>query len=204
MFRLESDFTDYYDSVINPDSKLVYKRKRLTFNTRVDELLYLRNNGIKTVQFGPLGKFPSSVKKLIVYTNPSLHNFKGKHIYTYDEVASQYTNYMVAEFLEPCNGYTVKYLQIGERRFRLMFFNPNFEDTLTEGKLITFDELPRQYNYAIGLPIYSIDYVSNGTEMVAVDFNEVQQLNTIGIDKIIKPEDVAAEVYKSLLAYNKA
>lgn len=204
LFRLESDFKDYYDSYAVNDTEIVYKRFRNGGLGRGEGLEYLRQNGIKTVQFGPFSKFNRNTKSFVVYTNPSLHNFLGKHIYTYNEVAGQYSNCVVSEFLEIYGGYTVKYLQVGERRFRIMFFNPEFKTKLIEGSVITVEELPRQYNHAIGLPIYSIDYISNGIEMVAVDFNTVQQLGSIGMEKLISAEDVATEVKKSIIAYNKA
>ena len=206
MFRLETDFKDYYDHCFDKEGSSVYRRFiEAGRMDRVDALNFLSTHGIKTVNFGPFRKFAGEPnRKFVVYTNPSLHDFRGKHIYTFNEVQSQYQNYLVSEFLEEFNGYTVKYLQVGERRFRMMFYNANFKDELKEGVCVAFEELPRQYNYAIGLPIYSIDYISNSSEMVAVDFNEVQRLNTIGIDKVMSPEDVATEVKNALIAYNKA
>lgn len=204
MFNLASDFTDFYDDCCDSNSVIVYNRFRNQGMSRGEALNYLKNNGIKTVNFGPFTKFGSSTDKLVVYTNPSLHNFAGKQIHTFNEVALQYTNYMMAEFLEVYGGYTVKYLQIGERRFRMMFFNPEYKNKLIEGSMVAVEELPKQYNYAIGLPIYSIDYISNGVEMVAIDFNEVQQLDKIGVNNLITAENVAMEVRNALITYNKA
>lgn len=204
LFRLESDFEDYYDCCQIDSSPLIYRRFNSERHDRSEALSFLKNNGIKTVNFGPFRNFGKNIKNFVVYTNPSLHNFLGKHIYSYNEVQSQYRNYLVSEFLDNYGGYTVKYLQIGERRFRLMFFNPDYKTKLIEGSMVAIEELPRQYNYAIGLPIYSIDYISNGVEMVAIDFNEVQRLNTIGINNLISAEDVATEVKNALIAYNKA
>lgn len=204
LFRLNSDFTDYYDECLDTNSTIVYNRFRNQGMSRGEALNYLRNNGIKTVKFGAFTNFGTDTSKFVVYTNPSLHNFSGKRIQTFDEVAIQYANYMVSEFLDKYGGYTVKYLQVGERRFRIMFFNPEYREKLIEGSMVAIEELPKQYNYAIGLPIYSIDYISNGAEMVAIDFNEVQRLDTIGINNLISAENVAMEVRNALIAYNKA
>lgn len=204
MFRLDTDFKDYYDALTDCESNIVYRRKREIFRNRGEELLYLKNNGIKTVDFGPFRRLSNYGNKFIVYTNPALHEFMGKHIYTSEDIANCYSNCAVSEFLEASNGYTIKYLQVGERRFRMMFHNPEYMTRLHEGKLVALEELPRQFNYAIGLPIYSIDYMSNGTEMVAIDFNEVQRLDKIGIDKVMTADEVVLEVKKALLAYNKA
>ena len=202
LFRLESDFDDFYDDISDDNSKIVYYRIRENIS-RVDDLNFLKSLGIKTVNFGPFKKFGQDTKQFVVYTNQFLHDSLGKHIYTFDEVSIQYNTSLLAEFIENTQGYTIKYLQIGERRFRLVFYNPDFLHTLNEGQLIAFDELPKQYNYAIGLPIYSIDYVSTSSEMVAIDFNRVQKLDKIGVDKYIAAEDVATEVKNALIAYNK-
>lgn len=204
MIRLETDFNDYYDTECNQNSNIVYVRLQADKKSRGEELNELRRFGIKTIQFGPLSKFSPLVnKKLVVYTNPMLHNFEGKRIVGFDEAASQYGNCLMAEFLDKSGGYTIKYLQIGQRRFNLMFYNPDYMDKLVEGSLVKIEELPKQYNYAIGVPIFSIDYISNGVEMIAVDFNTTQSLISIGLDKVIPASDVAREIRDALVVYNK-
>ncbi len=204
MISIQSDFKDYYDYLSNPDSTIVYKRFNKVNSTRAEDLNFLRSKGIKTIKCGSIKKVLSpSSQKYVVYTDPTSHKFEGKHIYTTLDVLNQYSNCIISEFMEIYGGYTVKYLQIGERRFRIMFFNPDYKEKLVEGNMVAIEELPRQYNYALGLPIYSIDYISNGLEMIAVDFNRTQSLQSIGIDKKIKAEDVAMEVENALIAYNK-
>lgn len=205
MIKLNSDFTDFYDGLCSLDNGILYNRIRNTDRSRAEDLMILKSNGIKTVKFGTIhkiGRTPSN--KLVVYTNPSQHDFMGKHIYSINDVICNYSNNIVSEFIENYCGYTAKYLQIGKRRFRLMFFNKKYKDELVEGDLVAVEKLPEQYNYSFGLPIYSIDYISNGLEMLAVDFNTVQCLSSIGMDKIIKAEDVVKEIEMALLAYNKA
>lgn len=204
VIKVESDFSDYYDELSSDNTTIVYKRFKSQSMSRAEALTYLKNNGINTVKYGPFIKFTGETKKFVVYTNQASHDFKGKLICTFDKVASEYSNYLVSEFLSSSNGLTIKYLQIGERRFRMMFSNPEFEETLKEGSLVQFDELPKGYNHAIGLPIYSIDYISNGLEMLAIDFNQVQNLQKIGIDKIITADEVITQVENALIAYNKA
>lgn len=203
MIRLESDFSDYYDYTCSDTGSILYRRYRNTGMSRGEELNQLKKLGIRTIGFGPISNFsPLINNKLVVYTNPTLHNFDGKMVVDYRDAASQYTNYLMAEFLEKSGGYTVKYLQVGERRFQIMFHNPNYKDRLVEGSPVKVEELPKQYNRAIGLPIFSIDYISDGAEMIAVDFNTVQSLQSIGFDKVIPAAEVAREVECALVAYN--
>lgn len=204
MIRLETDFKDYYDDACDPNSSIVYKRLRNSGLSRGEELNLLKRFNIKTVRFGPLSLFsPFTDQRLVVYTNPMLHDYKGKQIVTYNDAVTQYNNYLMAEFLEESVGYTVKYVQVGQRRFNIMFANPDYKEKLIEGNLVKLEELPSQYNYAIGVPIFSIDYISNGVEMIAVDFNTVQSLQSIGLDKVIPASEVALEIRNALVAYNK-
>lgn len=204
MINIKSDFRDYYDDLSNAESNIVYERYRQTGKTRAEDLKFLRDKGIQTIACGTVSQIiRPSMKKLVVYTSPTSHQSSGKHIYSLNDVLNQYSNCVVSEFLENYGGYTVKYLQIGERRFRLMFLNPNYREQLIEGNMVAIEELQRQYNYAFGLPIYSIDYISNGCEMLAIDFNSTQCLKSIGMDKILKASDVVTEVKNALIAYNK-
>jgi hypothetical protein len=199
-----SDFHDYYDELCT-GGELQYTRIRNNGKYRSEELKFLKDIGIKTVDFGPLRMFNPNIKKLVVYTDPKRHNFQGKEICSYMDAISRHGNCLVSEFIEKYNGYTVKYLQIGERRFRMMFLNREFPTKLIEGELVRIEELTREYNYGLRLPIYSIDYISNGNnEMLAVDFNTVQQLDKIGMDKYIKEDEVVRLIHDSLIAYNKA
>lgn len=201
LFKLESDFTDYYDYLCDDTSSVVYHRDRKNIS-RIDDLNFLKSLGIKTVKIGPFKQFDPSFEKLVVYTDPYLHDCLGKHIYTFDDVSLQYRANLVAEFIQGSNGYTFKYLQIGERRFKITLYNPDYQTVLSEGRLVNFEELPKQYNYSIGLPIYSIDYVPTNFGMIAVDFNRVQSLIKIDIDKYLSAEEVLVEIKKALLTYN--
>lgn len=202
MLKLNTDFEDFYDAELSSLSGIEYNRFKGSTVSRGEELNWLNRIGIKTVKFGAASSFIPATKQVVVYTNPFLHDFKGKSIYNFDEYRG--SNYLIAEFLADSLGYTVKYLQVGERRFKLMLYNKDFRTKLSEGVLVSCEELPKQYNYSMGIPIYSIDYVSNGHEMLAVDFNRVQNLKKLGMENVMKASEVALEVRKALIEYNKA
>jgi len=59
-----------------------------------------------------------------------------------------------------------------------------------------------RFNRAIGLPIYSIDYVCDDClNMIATDFNNTECLAMYGIENYISREEVTQEIYKSLTEY---
>ena len=52
--------------------------------------------------------------------------------------------------------------------------------------------------------IYSIDYIQYNNEMLATDFNEVQNLHNIGFERFMTAEQIINEIRDSILIYNKA
>lgn len=199
---IKSDFTDYYDRLQDSNSVLTYNRYLSESKQRGTALKYVRSLGIKTIELKPVNKFLSLDGKILVYTNPKLHNGEGKKILTVDEALQSYSNCIASKFYEDIE-LTVKFLQVGKRRFTLYFRKDNPYD-LSCGKLVSINESTSDYNRLIGLPIFSIDYIQRHGEMIATDFNEVENIMRLGIDKIISAEDIIKEIKNSLIIYNKA
>jgi len=202
MCKLNSDFKDYYDAAFKKESQICYNRFKSTGRGRAEALTYLKSLGIPTIKFGAFSSFDYKTPEFVVYTNPKLHDGLGKYVYSFYDVATQYRNYLVAEHAQGTQGYTLKYLQIGERRFKLTLHNPNYKNVLSEGKVVGITELEKGYNFNIRLPIYSIDYVVKDRMPIAIDFNEVQELSRLGMDTILSAEEVVNEVKKALIAYS--
>ena len=55
----------------------------------------------------------------------------------------------------------------------------------------------------MGLPIFSIDYIDTAYGMLAVDFNTVQDLQSLNMYTILQPHEVINEVFNALVKYNK-
>lgn len=199
---IKSDFTDYYDVLNNTGSNLVYNRYISECKQRGAALKFLRNIGVKTVELKQVNKFFREDGNIVVYTDPRAHNGLGKKIMTVDEANQAYTNYIASHYYDKTDGLTLKYLQIGRRRFTLYYKKDN-PLSLELGNLIDIKESQPYYNRLIGLPIFSIDYIPDGNEMVATDFNEVQNLSSIGADKLLSSEEIIIEIIDALVAYNK-
>jgi hypothetical protein len=65
------------------------------------------------------------------------------------------------------------------------------------------DEIQPDYNYLLGLPIYSIDYISTPYGLLATDLNTTQDLSSLGVQNIIQPYDIIKEIYNALIKYGK-
>lgn len=198
---IKSDFTDYYDNLQDSNSILTYNRYLSECKQRGTALKYVRSLGLKTLEIKPVNKYISLDGNILVYTNPKLHNGEGKKIMTVDEAIQSYNNCIASKFYENATN-TVKFLQIGKRRFTLYFEKDNPFD-LSNGKLVDIRESISEYNRLIGLPILSIDYIDVNGEMIATDFNEVENLEKLGLQEFLRPEDIIKEIKDSLIVYNK-
>ena len=198
---IKSDFTDFYDALSNDNSIITYNRYLSKCKQRGSALKYLRSLGIKTIDIKQVTQFFRGDGPIVVYKDPMGHGGNGKAIMTVDEAMQSYSNCVASKYYNT-DGFTIKYLQIGRRRFSLCFKKSTTE-TLDIGTLVDIKEIAPEYNRLIGLPIFSIDYISNGREMIATDFNEVENLHKLGMDRYISASDVITEIVNALTVYNK-
>ena len=109
-----------------------------------------------------------------------------------------FPNCAAVPFYEESDGITLKMLQIGSRRFRLMLKNTNLY-LLREGSLIDIQEIKSSISYSVGLPLYSIDYIQTREGLLAIDFNYVQRLDTLGIQHYLTAEETYSEIRDALI-----
>lgn len=197
--KIESDFTDYYDCISDSSAASIYKRQRSKIS-RGQALKYLRSIGINTIQLKAAREFDAGCKKLVVYTDQLMHGGKGKIVVDVEEARNFYPNQLASQYYMDNLGVSIKYLQIGSLRYRLTMKLSNSIE-LSSNEVIGVEKLQSSLNFLIGKPIFSIDYISNGREMIATDFNDVERLEGIGLNQFIAPEIVVAEIKQSLRAY---
>ena len=201
---INSDFTDYYDkaaSNVQDENSVLYNRIMQNVPGKVEELRTIGKMGNKTIQILPINRMSPTINKVIVYTDIKGHRGNGKTIMSLSEANMMYPNKLGTEYFSNYSGYTFKVLTVGKRRFKCILKNI---DNLIESETISIEELPSGYNYQIALPIYSIDYIQdNSNQMVIADFNTIQRLDYLGLEKFMSAEEVLDEIYKALIAYNK-
>jgi hypothetical protein len=197
--NITSDFKDYYD-LESADALVTYTRMLSDSKQRGIDLRYLRSIGVKTIEIKQVNQFVNDGGKLVVYTDPNKHGGKGKKILSVDEARQSYSNYIASKLYNVTT--TLKYLQVGKRRFKILFERDTFE-SLDAGKIVSVTELSNEYNRIIGLPIFSIDYIHDGIETIATDYNIVEDLSKLGFEAYMSSEEVRNEIYESLIVYNK-
>lgn len=195
--KIVSDFVDYYDVDWNSNDGIIYERVRKGMG-RGRELKMLKELGIQTIEVKAVSEFDITNTHLVVYTNPLKHDYLGKKIVDYSAARLMYENNLASKFIEEANGITFKYLQVGTRRFRVYMKNDEPLE-LKKGRVIEIQEIQSSRGKQFrGNPIFSIDYINIGGEMVAIDFNEVQHLGELELERVIKKEEVTEEILKVL------
>ena len=200
--NIKSDYTDYYDILNNKDSIITYNRFISKCNQRGSDLKYLRSIGIKTIEIKQVNEFFRGDGPIVVYKNTKGHHGEGKEIMSVDEALRSYENYIASRYIASDSNINIKYLHIGKRRFNL-YFKKKDKFSLDKGELIDIKESEQAFNSLIGLPIFSIDYISNDREMLATDFNSVENLQLLNFNKYMKSEEVVSEIIDALTVYNK-
>lgn len=201
--QIVSPFTDYYD-YLSVVGGVMYNRIRTT-SSKVEELRIVKALGIKTLELKPANQVVVNGhnQKVVVYMDLSKHSGEGKMIAPLNTVKITYPNKLCSLFYEPTDGIirTYKFVQIGKRRFWVYIRN----NGLVENTVESITEIESGYNYYLRIPIYSIDYIltNNGLTQLAVDFNSVQSLGNLGMDKVLSAESVVQEIYDSIVEYSK-
>lgn len=199
--KLISDYNDYYDSLCDDTSQIVYKRKLSDCMQRGVALNYLKSKSIKTIDIKPVASFNSWDKKIVVYKDPSGHHGTGKEIMDIDFAKSMYPTCLASKYVESDDFLTVKFLQLGKRRFTITYQSSAL--SLDKGTVINISESTAEYNTSIPYPMYSIDYISVDKVMIATDFNEVENLQLLNFETQVDAESVVEEIRQALLFYNK-
>ena len=200
---IKSDFTDFYDIYSVKDGQITYNRYRSESRQRWEALKYLRSLGLKTIELKPVQSYTLFDPPIVVYTNPKLHSGNGKKVLSINEALQIYPSCVASLYYKDSIN-TIKVIQVGKRQFRITFRREISNNTLTPGNIIDIKEIKSDYNRVIGLPIYSIDFISINNEMIATDFNEVEVLYKYEINRYINGEEIINEVLNSLIIYNKA
>ena len=219
--RLSSDFKDYYDEELNSrensrylknvDRTIIFDRKLNDREHRTLDLRFLQSNGINVLGLKPVSSFqllPYDTK-LLVYTQPCVHCGNGKLVLDNREAQELYPIIPARIWVKhsETNGITLKCLQVGLRRFRVILWNNTgeqgcLEETgkglsdIKDKKVASIEEIPGGRLGISDKPIYSIDYISTDEGLKAIDYNAVESLSGLGFERIMNSSEVCDEIQK--------
>ena len=187
--RIESDFIDFYDKLsITGNEAPVYRRFKKEQMSKSEQLKFLKRLGILTIEAKAARDIVTSSGKLTVYTDTK--DDSKNLVLTVSDADMMYPNELASEYYAESNNVINRIVQVGSRRFRIILYN---------GSVIQVDELFRGYNMAIGLPIYSIDYVSTFNGMLATAFHNVERLDQYKLP--LSAEEVISEIAQAMIEY---
>ena len=202
LLKLSSDFTDYYDGYFN-EYGMEYRRVKSDAMPRGRALKYLESLGYNVISLSQISIIQGNPSKVVVYTDLYGHYGKGKIVCSYGEALDSYSNYLGAPYIEGTNGVSIKVIQVGSRRFRLLMRNTNYKSELCHGAVLSIEEMSQEFNDLIRLPVFSVDYIPYNDAMLVIDFNETQELKSLGFESIMSPSEVVSEIKKSIYHYTK-
>lgn len=204
LLRVESDFKDYYDNLTVSKAAVTYRRFTSDNLPRDKVFRRLLGLNVKTVPFGQVKELAGQYTKLVVYTDITKHNREGKVVLQGSEALLLYPNKLASAYLDRVEAVTYKVLCIGKRMLRLVLEDESIDGKTVElpkGKVKNIEIVKYDFESLIREPIFSIDYIPTADGLVAVDFNSVENLGKLGINKVIDGEYVVKEVYEHLIKY---
>lgn len=197
---LTSDYEDYYDKEIKEYGGIeTVEFIRMSDDNfgKKQQLEILQKLGYDTIEIMPLRQMVTD-GKIIVYTNPDLHNGSGKSIMSISDARVMYGNNICTELFD--HDMTYKILQIGFDCFSLEIENEGLKEARLKSCILLGNGLPGLVNGKY--PMYSIDFVrDNNGKLLACDLDVAVKLGHIkGLSECIKADYVAEKLYRYLIS----
>lgn len=187
--KINTDFKDFYDKDCeNPT--IIYNRYKGSSLGKKKQLELLKNIGIKAIELKSVINTISD--KVIVYTDINSPD-GGSVVMNYNEAVMMYPNSLASKYYTDTENIINKLLYIGSRRFSIVL-----KETKTGKEILNIKEVASMLNFGVGLPIFSIDYISTGMEMLAIGINTVECLSDYNLERYITKEEIYMELYKSI------
>lgn len=217
--RLVSDFHDYYDHWFdNYEAELTFERKSTGGMPRREILEYLRSLGMVVPVFGKPAEVYDQLRQkydtlseavfdciqhVVVHLDETAHRGESKIRVPLREAIERYPGYLSVEHIPSLpggQGQTLRYLQVGSKKFLLEYTSRN--DWCSNcGEIdirVVSQEQKDEYNRRIALPLFAIDFV-RGNALYAIDLNVAPGIRGIGVEDIL-PAKAAAEAIKKAVA----
>jgi hypothetical protein len=216
--RLQSDFNDFYDHCFaSSHEKAAFQHNRFsrTSRTRRDDFAILKQMGVQTVQHGTpaqildylIAEHPGitrdmlcQISQVVVYTEDTSHRGEGKLLVPMTTALEEYP-YAFCSLYMPTyadwrhhGAYSFRYVRAGLRQFWVKQVSlSDWRSNCGEGFSEVLTEAERADAYGL-VPLYAIDFVSIGRELLAVDYNDAPGLKGGGLDFYLTPSDVYKEI----------
>lgn len=202
--HLKSDFRDYYDHCYTArDTGFDVTHRRLSRDgiSRRVNLDTLVAMGCRVPPYGRVitltPRIPTVASKaLVVYTDQYAHAGEGKVLVTPQQALARHPYRLAMVYLPPDEGVGTSYrlLVIGRRGFWLRYrAAEDWRSNCGDGDIKLVEEVNPPTN-AVSLPLYAVDFVRYRNRLYALDFNSAPGLSGTGIESIMRPPAIYAEL----------
>lgn len=215
IIKLKSDFHDFYDHWFAGSGQCAtHEFERLTTGgmSRREMLAWFDEAGFLTPRHGLVRDLVATkaIGQVVVYTDENAHCGEGK-IKLFASDALQYhpdcyaTEYIpttrvrgTGEYICPDKGVSFRALKIGNKGFLLKYdsiddWRSNCGNCYSE-VVNTFVFTEAAARHVSKYPLLAIDYVKQGNNLLAIDFNKAPGLRKSGIEKFMTAQQVYDEI----------
>lgn len=220
--QLRSDFADYYDHCFDLDG-IPFERYSRQGRGRRAALDYFTEIGIPTPPYGTPREvikqtnqrllerereFQSDSKYLlsaVVYLDENAHRGEGKVLMPLQEALNKYSNHLCTLFIPPLPGKSIsmRHLQIGKKAFWLRCISrDDWRSNCGNVEIEIIKQEKEGYHPHIHQPLFTIDYIANSEEMLAVDLNVSPILKGTGLENILSGKEVADLIKEAIRDVN--
>ena len=206
--KLKTDFYDYYDHwFIQSHQPAHYTLERMTqaSTTRLEDFELMRTAGLNVIPHDTVEKLAKNftpeqitATQLVVYVDDRSHAGEGKALLTIDKALKHYPERLASLYVPTNLAETYRHLRIGTRQFWLRYTSDNdwrsncgdvnFEFLSEEESSIAKNVLS---HYS---PLLAIDFIKVNERMVAIDLNPAPKIYGTGIENVMRPKEVFAEI----------
>ncbi len=208
--QLKSDFNDYYDHCFDLEG-ILFERYSRQGRGRRAALEFLSAIGVKTPPYGTpqevrnqtdprllerellLQQDSKYLLSVVVYLDENAHRGEGKVLMPLYQALVKYPHYLCSLFIPPLPGKSIsrRYLQVGRKAFWLRYTSrDDWRSNCGNVEIEMIKQEEDAYHPQIHYPLFSIDYIANTEELLAVDLNVSPQLKGTGIEEILSGQEV--------------
>ena len=212
-----TDFRDFYDHWFAgswQEPAAIFDRRARHGMSRGDMLVWLQDLGFKVPRFGKVRNLApvilqeflcgrGKLSDLVVHFDEAAHAGKGKELLSCCDALARFPEAFATEYIQATrNGAVVslRYLQIGRRRFWLRYSSSDWRSNcgdvriefLGEEKILDFCKWIRH-------PLFALDFLESGGELLALDFNTAPRIQGTGVEDIMHGKEVYRELSRFFL-----
>jgi hypothetical protein len=221
--NLHSDFTDYYDDHFDKEGT-TFDRLYECGPHRREMYALLEQAGYCVPRHGTVEEVAAhlirecqekdvpmservvrQMTEVVVYSTEREHG-ADNHLVSIDDALTFFPGHYCTEYIRAQTsglGWTLQYLQIGERHWWLSYTSSNnWRSNVGDAKVEVIEEGPRGYHGTITEPLFAIDFVP-AQKLYAIDYNIGPKLADTGIEVVLPPGKVIELICASLTSLEK-